>query len=75
MDINRLKRRAAAHGLVVRRDVINPVTLKGKFKYGTFPTGKGVMSDELDNVAQINAAHPLRLDAPAESPQTADVGL
>ena len=74
MDIKRLKRRAAAHGLVVRRNVVNPVTLAGMFKYGTFPTGRGrVMSmeafpdevalkqylDELDNVAALNADHPL----------------
>lgn len=74
MNINTLKRRAAAHGLVVRHNVVNPVTLAGKFKYGTFPTGRGrVMSmeaftdeaalkkylDELDNVAALNADHPL----------------
>lgn len=73
MNLAQLKRRAAAHGLAVKCNVLNPVTLAGKFRYGTFPAGGGVMStgafnsitrlekyiSELDNVAELNQEHPL----------------
>lgn len=73
MNLSRLRVRAVAHGLTVKCNVVNPVTLSGKFRYGTFPTGGEVMStgafaslpelekylDELDNMAELNREHPL----------------
>lgn len=73
MNLTQLRRNAAAHGLTIKSNVVNPVTLAGKFRYGTFPAGGGVMSTEaftslqeletyikeLDNMAELNSEYPL----------------